>query len=206
VESGKKEGEKMEKTTEKKKFFTVYRMAVIGLMAALVFVCTFLHIDIATPMGKTMIHFGNIMSLLTGLLFGPLTGGLAAGIGSAIYDLMDPVFAPEFWITFIMKFAMGFVAGLIAHGAKAKGQNKARNIVAAVVAAVTYVALYGLKTVIMQRFVMGAVWEAVLPVLVTKVSVSSLNAVIASVCSILLCLALRRPLEAAGVFSKLEQE
>lgn len=181
-------------------------MAVIGLMAALVFVCTFLHIDIATPMGKTMIHFGNIMSLLTGLLFGPLTGGLAAGIGSAIYDLMDPVFAPEFWITFIMKFAMGFVAGLIAHGAKAKGQNKARNIVAAVVAAVTYVALYGLKTVIMQRFVMGAVWEAVLPVLVTKVSVSSLNAVIASVCSILLCLALRRPLEAAGVFSKLEQE
>lgn len=65
---------------EKKKYFTVYRMAVVGLMSALVFACTFIHIDVPVPMSnKVMIHFGNIMSLLSALLFGPVTGGFPPG-------------------------------------------------------------------------------------------------------------------------------
>ena len=146
---------------EKKKYFTVYRMAVVGLMSALVFACTFIHIDVPVPMSnKVMIHFGNIMSLLAALLFGPVTGGLSAGLGSAIYDLTDPVYAPEAWITFLMKFAMAWAAGMIAHSGKAHGEKKGKNILAAVCGAGTYVFLYGCKTVVMQRFVMGAVWQA----------------------------------------------
>ena len=118
---------------EKKKFFTVYRLAVIGLMSAMVFACTFIHIDIPVPLSnKVMIHFGNVMCILTALLFGPVTGGFAAGIGSAIYDLTDPTYAPEFWVTFLMKFAMAFVAGVIAHSGGAQGKQKGRNILAAV--------------------------------------------------------------------------
>ena len=190
---------------EKKKFFTVYRLAVIGLMSAMVFACTFIHIDIPVPLSnKVMIHFGNVMCILTALLFGPVTGGFAAGIGSAIYDLTDPTYAPEFWVTFLMKFAMAFVAGVIAHSGGAQGKQKGRNILAAVCGAATYVVLYGCKTIIVQRFIMGAVWQAVWPVVITKCSVSLFNAVIAAVCSVLPTLALRRPLASAGVFDKLQ--
>ncbi|NMA06377.1 MAG: ECF transporter S component, partial [Ruminococcaceae bacterium] len=60
-------------------------------MAALTFVFTmFFRIDIPTPLGKTMLHLGNVMCLLSGLLFGPVRGGLAGGIGSMMYDLFDP--------------------------------------------------------------------------------------------------------------------
>ena len=90
----------------KNKKFTVKDITTIALMAALVFVATNIKIDIPTPLGKTMVHMGNIICVLTGMLFGPLHGGLAAGIGSALFDLFDPVFAPEFWITFIMKFVI----------------------------------------------------------------------------------------------------
>ena len=68
---------------EKKKFSTK-QIALIGVLSALVFAATYLHIDIPTALGKTMIHFGNVVCLLGGLLFGPVTGGLSAGIGSAL--------------------------------------------------------------------------------------------------------------------------
>lgn len=68
--------------------FTLYRIVIIGLMAAMVFVCTmFLGIRIPTPTGTTQLKTANAICLLTGLLFGGWTGGLAAGIGSALFDL-----------------------------------------------------------------------------------------------------------------------
>ena len=78
------------------------------------FVATFLHIDIPTPLGKTMIHLGNVMCLLSGMILGPLKGGLSAGLGSAVYDLFDPAYIAESPITFLMKFAMGATCGAIA--------------------------------------------------------------------------------------------
>ena len=69
--------------------FTVQKLAVVGLMAAMVYVATNFRIDIPTPMGKTMLHLGNVMCILSDLLFGGPVGGLAAGIGSAFFDLLD---------------------------------------------------------------------------------------------------------------------
>ena len=92
---------------QEKRTFDTRTIAVIGVLAAMVFALTYVGIDIPSPLGKCKIHFGNIMCILSGLLFGPVTGGLAAGIGSALFDLTDPSWAPEFWITFINKFAMG---------------------------------------------------------------------------------------------------
>lgn len=186
------------------RFFNTQRLAIIGLMAAMVFVATyFLHIDIPTPLGKTMLHFGNVMCVLSGLLFGGLTGGLAAGIGSAIYDLMDPAFAPEFWITFLLKFAMAFIAGSIAGRSGAK-VRPARLIVAAITGAVSYTILYVAKTVIVQYFVMRAEWATVWTVVVTKGSVSLFNAALAAAVSVVLALALRPALERAGVYRRLD--
>lgn len=188
-----------------KKKFSVYQLAVIGLMSAMVFVATNFRIEIPTPLGKTMLHLGNVMCLLSGLLFGGTMGGLSAGFGSAIFDLFDPTFAPEFWITFIMKFAMGFVAGKISHMNGLNGENKNINMIAAIVAATAYVALYISKTVILQYVVLGSNWEAVIAVASTKFIVSSVNAVIAVIASIALLVSIRPALKAAGIFDKLNK-
>ena len=60
------------------KKFTTRRIALIGVLSAMVFAATYLHIDIPTALGKTMLHLGNVVCILGGLLFGPLTGGLSA--------------------------------------------------------------------------------------------------------------------------------
>ncbi len=95
------------------KKITVYDIVLVGLMAALCFVGTYLHIDIPTPLGKAMIHFGNIFCLLSGMLLGGVRGGLAAVIGSMFYDVLDPAYISECWITFLNKFMMAFLCGVI---------------------------------------------------------------------------------------------
>ena len=98
-----------------KKKFTVRDLAMVGVMAAIVFIGNQIQLPkIPTPLGPTRIHIGNVMCILAGLLFGGVQGGLAAGIGGALYDLMDPFYAKEFWITFILKFVMGWL--MFAHG------------------------------------------------------------------------------------------
>ena len=68
---------------EKKTFFTVRNLALIGVLAAIVFVLTkFISIPIPSPLGKTALSVGNAMCVLSALLFGPAVGGLAAGIGN----------------------------------------------------------------------------------------------------------------------------
>ncbi len=122
----------------KKSRFTLYRIVIIGLMAAMVFVCTmFLGIRIPTPTGTTQLKTANAICLLTGLLFGGWTGGLAAGIGSALFDLTYPEWAAGAWLTFIFFFAMGAICGGIAHAGGAAGKNKARNWLAAVCGAMS---------------------------------------------------------------------
>lgn len=187
----------------KQKNFSIYKVSVIGLMAAMVFVATNIRIDIPTPLGKTMLHLGNVMCILSGLLFGGPIGGLAAGFGSAIFDLFDPAFAPEFWITFILKFTMGFIAGTISHMNDYDGLNKKVNTVAAIVAAATYVALYIAKLIFTQYVILQSTWEAVAAVAVTKFTVSSANAIIAVVASLALSVTIRPALNKAGIYRKL---
>lgn len=190
-------------------------IVVVGLMAALVFIFTFIRIEVPTPLGKTMLHLGNVMCLLSALLFGKLKGALAAGFGSMIFDMLDPVFLPECWITFIMKFAMAFVCGAVAHYTtkKAKAEPEGypgpksffmtfRRPIGAVCGALTYVALYMLKTYGIERLVKGYELETVLITMATKGTVSLVNAMIAVVASLLLAAAIRPALKKAGLAQK----
>ena len=118
----------MEKTSNR---FTVRRLAVTGLLSALVFVFSWIQI----PIGEVArIHLGNVFCALSGLLFGPLTGGLASGFGSMLFDFTNPLYIAESWITFITKFFIGFLAGLIAHR-RVRGQ---RDVCGAVLAEVLH--------------------------------------------------------------------
>lgn len=174
----------------------VYNVVIVGLMAAMVFVGTMLHIDIPTsPTDKTMISFGNSMCVLAGLLFGPLRGGLAAGIGSMIYDLMDPIFLPGFWWTFIAKFVMGFVAGVVYK--HIRGHRTLATAVAAVCGAFSYVVLYLGKSFVTDRFIKGYALETVLVTVGTKALTSTFNAVVAVVISFVLASLIRPALRRA---------
>lgn len=190
----------------KKTYFNAHRLAVIGLMSALVFIFTYIHFDIPTLLGKTTLHFGNVMCILSGLLFGPVTGGLSAGFGSMFFDLFDPAYAPTCWVTFINKFMMGLVAGAISHVARKRFSFSWRDIVAAVCASLTYTSLYLGKTFIDKYFIQGLEIETVQIDLLTKLTVSLANGVSAIILSLLLVAALRPALKKAGIFSKLSSD
>ena len=191
------------------------RLVFVGLMAALVFVFTYVRIEIPTPLGKTMLHLGNVMCLLSAFLLGPLDGGLAAGFGSMFFDLFDPTYFPTCWVTFILKFAMAFVCGAIAHGGKkqteaetaepadGKIKLKGRDVVGAVCGALCYTALYLAKTFIQKYLIEGYEIETVLATMVTKGTVSLTNALVAVVASLILNSVLRPALKKSGLADKL---
>ena len=183
----------------KKKFFTVRNIAILGVLTALVFVMTYLGIDIPSPLGKTKLHFGNVMCLLSSLLFGPGIGPLAAGFGSALFDLQDPVWAPEFWMTFINKYAMSLVAGLVMHRVRL-GTEKVRVWAAGFCGSLTYCTLYVTKNILSGHFIKGFAWDvAIMETLVTKVPVTLVNGVLAVICAGVLTLALRPSLKKAHI-------
>lgn len=185
--------------------FTLYRIVIIGLMAAMVFVCTmFLGIRIPTPTGTTQLKTANAICLLTGLLFGGWTGGLAAGIGSALFDLTYPEWAAGAWLTFIFFFAMGAICGGIAHADGAAGKNKARNWVAAICGAVGYWLLYIGKSIVVLCLG-GSVFSAAFIATVPKMLTGGINAVFAIVVSNLLAALLRPKLESAGIYEALKK-
>lgn len=180
----------------KKSKFSIRDITTIALMAALVFVATNIKIDIPTPLGKTMVHCGNVICVLAGLLFGGLYGGLSAGIGSAIFDLMDPIFAPEFWITFIMKFIMAFVAGKIANSGK---PSQKKIILSSVVGIFLYKIIYTVKEIILHYFILKSPWETVLGVILSTNLISIISMCLSIVVTILLYNMIAPPLYHAGV-------
>jgi len=182
---------------EKKKFFSVRNICLMGVMTALVFALTGLGINLPSALGQTRVHFGNIMCLLSSLLFGPAIGPLAAGFGSALYDLTDPAWAPEFWITFINKYVMSLVAGLVFHKIRL-GRESVRVWFAGVAGILAYVVLYAAKNIFSGVFILGFTYKvAVVEFLTTKLTVTLINGVLAVICAGALALALKPALKKA---------
>ncbi len=182
------------------KSMDIRKISMIGLMAALVFVGTYIRITIPLGFTSTMLHFGNVFGILGGLLFGPLGGGLAAGIGSAIFDLSSE-YAAEAPITFINKFAMGFAAGLVANKFKAiqPNLNVMLTAISAASGSLTYIALYMLKNYVEMAFILAMPSEAIIPVLVPKLIVSFSNGITAVVAGTILYTALKPALVRARI-------
>lgn len=171
------------------------RLAVLGLLTALVFVSNYISIPIPTGFGVTRVHVANGICILAAMLMGPWWGGLAAGIGSMFYDFTNPAYIVDAPYTFIFKFIMAAVAGLIAYSGGLKSKNLKRNIIGTISGALTYVVLYLVKNYIKQRFVEGFPPDAVIPAVLTKAVASLTNAVIAVIIAIILTKILRPTVE-----------
>ncbi len=184
-----------------KKFWSVQRLAVFGLMSALVFASSWMQIPIGDV---SRVHLGNGFCALTGLLFGPWVGGLASGMGSMLFDFTNPLYIAESWITFLTKFFIGFLAGLIARRGTGKNPAVQRvwDIVSAVTGTLAYVVLYLGKSFIMMYFIERQTLGAVQVQLVTKLLSSLINAGAGVLVAVILAGALRPALKRAGLFRK----
>lgn len=121
-------------------------------------------------------HLGNSMCLLAAFVLPPIYGGLAAGVGSMLFDIIFYTSGPACLITLVTKFVMGYVAGVFF--------QKTKNVIlAGIVGEIAYIILYALKTYIERRFVMSMPFEAVLPIVLTKVGASVFNAIAAVIIS-----------------------
>lgn len=181
---------------KKEKFFTIRRLAVIGVLAAMVFVGNYLQI----PVASSRIHLGNVFCALSGLLFGPWVGGLASGVGNMVYDLIDPRYMAEAWLTFLLKFFIGFLAGLIAHSGKKVSLPK--DVLGAAAGSVAYVVLYVAKNTI-KAVLAGSAWGAAFTATFLERGIPSLvNAVLAVVVSVLLVQLIRPALRKARILKE----
>ena len=180
------------------KRFSTVRLAVLGMMTALVFAGNFFRIIIPLSTGQTAFTLANIMCCLSGLLLGPI-GGLAAGLGSALYDLTNPVFAPECWLTFLTKGAMGLGAGLVAGNARRREQlGYPRCLAAALAGCLVYYALYFGKSLLYDNMLVGGLpFAAAAALLPLKIPASLFNGAVAVAAAPPLCLALRSALKRA---------
>ncbi len=186
-----------------KKRIGTYDVVVVGLMAALCFAAIYIKIDSPTPMGKTMMHLGNVICLLSGMLLGGVRGGLAAGIGTMFYDLTDPAFVAGAPFTFLFKFIMAFIAGAIARSGGAEGKNIPKNVLGCVLGEIAYIILYLGKSFISSYYLQKNALEAVLASLVTKLTSSTINAVVAIIGSIVLLPVFMTVMKKSGVYMKI---
>ena len=121
-------------------------------------------------------HLGNSMCLLAAFVLPPLYGGIAAGVGSMLFDILFYTSGPACLITLVTKFVMAYVAGIFF--------QKTKNVVlAGIIGEIAYIILYALKTYVERRFVMSMAFEAVVPIVLTKVGASVFNAIAAVVIS-----------------------
>ena len=148
-------------------------ITLVALFTALVVITTNIYVGTHDTF---RFHLGNSMCLLAAFILTPIYGGLAAGIGSMLFDILFYTSGPAAIITFITKFVMGYVAGVI--------YRKMKNVViAGIIGEIAYIILYALKTYIERRFILSMANEAVIPLLLTKVGASVLNAIVAVIIS-----------------------
>lgn len=177
----------------------IHDIVVVGVMAAMVFVCTmFLGIKIPTPTGTTMLKTANAICLLGGLLFGGWRGGLAAGLGSSLFDLTYPEYAAGAPMTFLRFFLMAFICGLASHLLRKKSPSKTSIIVGALTGGIFDICFYITKSIATLVIAGSAVFPAFVATL-PKIATSLVNTSFAIVVSSLLAITLLPRLEKAGL-------
>ncbi len=173
------------------------KIVITGLMAALVFIGSYLRIRVpADIVGTSSFHLGNIFCALSGILLGPWFGALAAGLGSALFDIVDPLYISECWITFLTKGLYGLMAGLVAR--RTWGYGKA--VLAASAGAVTYAIVYLAKNYFYNGFLLhGLTPEAALIAMVSKLPATIFNAAVAIIFAPILAVAIRKALKQSNI-------
>ena len=189
--------------------FTVQKISIIGIMAAMSFVAyEFFRIPNVFGTGSSF-HLGNTFTALTAMLLDGVSGGLAGAIGLALADVVagDPGYAIT---TFILKFIIGLVCGAVSHKVihlrTFPTGNKLKYV-----AAVTASAFSGLLVNVFtdpfigyfrNLYIFGQPAEFVSVVTKIASGVTLVNSLLSTVCAVVLYIALRPALEKAHLLPK----
>jgi uncharacterized membrane protein len=99
------------KHTKKREVLSTNDMVVIGMLAALCTVATYIKL----PVGNgAMVHLGSAAIFTAGLLFRGTKAGFAGAIGSGVFDIIGG-FSPYTLWSFVIKGIAGLLVGLIAN-------------------------------------------------------------------------------------------
>ena len=183
-----------------KRKITTYDIVITALFAAICYVATNFRIDISTPLGKTMIHCGNVFCLLSAMLMGGLRGGIADATGLTLFDLTGgwATSAPS---TFVMRFVMGLVCGSISTAGRKKEKRTLWMIISAVTGMATYVVLY-LSYSFLKGIVLGNAVGTVLVDVASKAATSVPAGCVSVVVAVVLYPFFYKALTAAGYYQK----
>lgn len=187
----------------------VYRIALVGLFAALSYVVfTYLQIKISLPGGDaTSIHLGNAVVVLGALLIGGPLGGIAGAIGMSIGDLLDPIYITYVPKTFLLKLCIGLITGLVAHRLGKINQKDSPKsyvgwVTAAAVAGLVFNCIFDpLVGYYYKLLILGK--PAAELTLAWNVASTAINAALSTVVSVAAYLALRPVLAKAGFLQKI---
>lgn len=175
-----------------------------GIFAAITYIAfTFLSIHIPTPGGgQVTVHMGNAFVVLGSLMLGSLYGGLGGAIGLTISDLFNPVYITSAPITLLIKFLIGLIAGTIAHrighiDSLQDTKQILRWVIAASVAALAFNAIFDpLLRYFYKILILGK--PAAQVSLTINFAVTLINSVASVFISVILYMALRKPLKKLG--------
>ena len=188
--------------------FTVQKISIIGIMAALSFVAyEFFRIPNVFGTGSSF-HLGNTFTALTAMLLDGVSGGLAGAIGLALADILagDPGYAIT---TFVLKFIIGITCGAVAHKVfKLRDRNAHEKgyLVKVIVAAGSGLFLNVLTDPFLgyfrNVFIFGQEYTVAQALSKIAGGVTFVNSVASTICVVILYLALRPALERAGLLPK----
>ena len=189
----------------------VWKIAMTGVFAALSYVVfTFLQFKIWLPGGDaTSIHFGNAVCVLGALILGGVYGGIGGAIGMTIGDLLDPVYIVYAPKTFILKFCIGLIAGIIAHKiGKIDEQTDKKQIfkwalLAAIGGLLFNVIFDPLLGYFYKLLILGK--PAAEVTLSWNILATSINAVLSTIASVVIYMALRPALQKSGLFHQIKK-
>lgn len=106
----------------------IIKIALIGVLSALCYIAVMFSIPIPSPMGKPMIHFGNLIVIIAALLFGGSIGGISGAIGMGLYDTIAGYDIWSITRTIILKLLMGLIVGII-YNKLIKKENSKNNYI-----------------------------------------------------------------------------
>ncbi len=190
----------------------IQKLVMTGVFAALSYVVfTFLQIKITLPGGDaTSIHLGNAVCVLGALILGGLYGGVGGALGMTIGDLFDPVYVVYAPKTFLLKLCIGLITGLIAHriGRITSQQNQKKIFLWTLFAAIGGLAFNVVADPLVGYFykllILGK--PAADITLAWNIASTSINAVLSTIVSVLVYMALRPALKRAGLFFQVGKE
>ncbi|GAB6170275.1 ECF transporter S component [Clostridium carnis] len=149
------------------------KIVIIGVLAAMCFVGTFINIRIPIGSSMSMIHLGTTLIFISATLIGK-DAGLAGGIGCALFDLLSD-FAAWTIPTLIIKGLTGYIAGKISFSNGNNGKNLKLNILGFICGGIVSLMGYFISNLI----IFGKTWAVAIASLSTSLVTTTIGIIIA---------------------------